>query len=78
MIDAFYEEQFKSLGFSMCYGHRTIMTGEYPEPHTIAIAYKASEWVLIDCELINFSDLAKWFPDNADFHRPKQAMLCIL
>ena len=30
----------------------------HPELFTIAIAYKASEWVLVDYETIEFGDLA--------------------
>ena len=49
------------------------------ELFTIAIAYKTSEWVLIDTETIEFGDLAKWFPGVVEFeNRTKMAMLCLL
>ena len=51
----------------------------YPEHHTIAIAYKSNEWILIDHETIEFSELESWFPKLEEFYkRSKVAMLCLL
>ena len=35
---------------------------QFPEHHTIAIAYKTDEWVMLDYEVIDLSDVALWFP----------------
>ena len=41
----------------MIYGKRTKMSSDlFPEPNTIAIAYKTNEWVLVDYEVIELSD----------------------
>ena len=62
----------------MIYGKREVpQLANCPEKHTLAIGYKASEWVLIDSELIDFSDLAQMFPDLPEFKKPKQGMLCL-
>ena len=70
-IDDFYDEKLKALGFNVIYGRRektrTFGAGPDIEHHTLAICYKAEEWVLIDEELIDFSDLAKVYPDLPEF-----------
>ena len=50
------------------------------QSHTIAIAYRASEWVLIDQELLDLTEVAKWVPNEPDFanSKNKNALLCIL
>lgn len=62
----------------MVYGKREKPSMDLPENHTIAIAYKSSDWALIDTELIDFSDLAKSFPGQSEFLKPKKGMLCTL
>lgn len=52
-IDDFYDEKLKALGFNIVYGMREqkriyIPSGPEVENHTLAICYKAEEWVLID------------------------------
>ena len=51
-----------------------------PEPHTILVAYKASEWVLIDSELIDLNQLRQWFPRDSSppLSKNSNAMLCLL
>lgn len=67
------------LGFRMIYGRRDPPTSPFsPEDHTIAIAYKPEEWVLIDTELIDFGDLIKWFPSMPEMARNKKGMLCLM
>ena len=46
--------------------------------HTIAIAYKTSEWRCIDFEVIHFKDVAHWLPENQAYQTEKKAMLCML
>ena len=47
-IDDFYDEKLTGLGFSVLYAQRKPATLLSPQPHTIAIAYRTSDWVLID------------------------------
>ena len=55
-IDNFYDEKLKELGFSVVYGMREInLSPGAREPHTIAIAYKSSEWILIDTDLYDMN-----------------------
>ena len=58
----------------MCYGARN------DDYHTIAIAYKASEWFLIDSELIDLGQVRQWFAkgDNFPTSKNNNAMLCLL
>ena len=62
----------------MIYGKREKPPMDLPEKHTIAIAYKSTDWALIDTELIDFSDLARSFPGKPEFLKPKKGMLCTL
>ena len=49
-----------------------------PEKHTIAIAYKAEEWFLIDYQLIDLADIGQWMPNEVSYQKSKQAMLVYL
>ena len=71
-IDDFYEPKLNELGFSLIYGRR-----EVPEYHTLVVGYRSEEWVLIDTEQIEFSDLSEVFPDLDEFKKRKQAILCL-
>lgn len=79
-IDDFYDAKLQELGFSVCYGKRdgSPFPG-VPEKNTIAIAYKSNEWVLIDFELIDFSDISRWSQCKGmeEFEKPKRGMLCM-
>ena len=80
-IDNFYDEKLKDLGFNVVYGMREInLSPGTQEPHTIAIAYKASEWILIDTDLYDMNQTQNWFPKNVDFPTAvnNNAMLCML
>lgn len=60
-IDDFYDSELKKLGYNIVYGARDQMEAEIPDPHTIAIAYKSDEWVLIDDEQIDLNQVRRWF-----------------
>ncbi len=79
-IDDFYDNQLKDLGFNVVYGHRTLVEDGEKEPHTIAIAYKQSEWALIDTELVDLGEISRWFPTEERFKKMtnRNAMLCML
>ena len=70
-IDDFYEPQLKKLGFILVYGDRELFG-----MNTIAVCYKASEWVHIDTELFDLSDLA-YQPPNIKGSKKRQGMLCL-
>ena len=49
-----------------------------PEPHTIAVAYKAEEWFLIDVELVDLGKPKQWFLNEPEFApKAKNAILCL-
>ena len=84
-IDDFYDGELKGLGFNVIYGKRESPDAESsyrgPEKHTIAIAYKTSDWVLIDKELIDLGEVSQWFdqaPSQYSNARNKNAMLVLL
>jgi mRNA deadenylase 3'-5' endonuclease subunit Ccr4 len=59
-IDDFYDEELKMLGYRVVYGKREGRDNPLvPEHHTIAIAFKDNEWLLIDYQLIDLAD-AEW------------------
>ena len=64
-IDDFYDGELKGLGYNVIYGKRENPDERIPrrggERHTIAIAYKTSDWVLIDKELIDLGQVSQWF-----------------
>ena len=66
----------------MIYGNREL-TGRYYQQNTIAIAYKANEWVLVDYEVIETSDFMKYsnfnelIPPN-NHPKSRVAILCTL
>ena len=75
-IDDFYEAEFQKLGFEMAYGIRTEATSLFPCKHTIAVAYKTTEWALVDKQVDDFAEVEKMLP--AKFvHRRKLNMLCL-
>ena len=82
-INEFYDEKLKNLGFNMVYGLREnkfdARLGAEVENHTIAIGYKADEWVLIDTEMVQFEyeSMARVYPGLPTEMKPKQAMLCL-
>ena len=50
------------------------------EHPTIAIAYKPTEWVLIDCEQVDLGEVKRWFGPNANEYTEGNnlnAMLCL-
>ena len=62
----------------MVYGRRYGARSFLPEDHTIAIAYKTSDWVLIDMQHVDFMEVNQWLPDNLKHYKSKQAMLCLM
>lgn len=78
MIDAFYDEQLQKLGFKVIYAKRDIVTDFAPQSHTIAVAYKPSDWVLIDYEVHDIGNVRNWFPSAPEFSKAKKAMFCLL
>ena len=48
------------------------------EKNTIAIAFKASEWELVDRLLIDLSDPNKLLPKTFDYTKQKNGMVCLL
>ena len=79
-IDDYYHEKLTEMGFNVHYGKKVPSkpTPEEPRPHTIAIAYKTSEWRCIDCEIVHLSDLASWVPEHEEFSHYKRAMFALL
>ena len=75
-IDDFYDGEIKKLGYDIVYGKREGRNNPLvPEHHTIAIAFKADEWLLIDCYFIDLAD-ADWMKADLDFFKSRrQAML---
>jgi len=72
------------LGFNVVYGNRK-PSMKYPnsglEHPTIAVAYKTSDWVLIDKELVDMGEVTRWFgPGIEDFTQGFNtcSILCLL
>ena len=78
-IDDFYDQKLQNLGYNLVYGKREGQGNPLaPEHHTIAIAYKKSEWFMIDNLLIDLGEVSKWLPGDERAMRPKKAMLVYL
>ena len=78
-IDDFYDGELKQLGFNVVYGKREQpVMPDTPEKNTIAIAFKSSEWDLIDYELLDLGEVSQWIPEAPEFKKSKKGMLCIL